>query len=62
MKKFLKNEDGVIGILAAIIIAATAGSVITVTQPKVEKFVRTDVLHQNDPNYVVPANPSPKKH
>lgn len=61
MKKFLKCQDGVIGIVAALIIAASAGAIIAADNPKVVKVINNDILHKNDPNYEVPANPSPSK-
>lgn len=62
MKKLFNDESGVVGVLAAVLISLFAGSVITVSEPKVAKFVSKEVLHQGDPNYEVPANPSPTKH
>lgn len=61
MRKFAKDQSGAIGIIAALLIAASAGAVITADNPKVAKVINEDILHKDDPNYVVPANPSPKK-
>lgn len=61
MRKFLKDDSGVVGIIAALLIAAFSGAVITADNPKVADTINKKVLHKDDPNYVVPNNPSPKK-
>lgn len=62
MKKFFKSQSGeVISAIAAVLFGLAAGAVITVEEPKVFKVVNEDILHNDDPNYEVPANPSPSK-
>lgn len=63
MNKFLKDQSGVaaLAVVLAVAIGAVGGAVVTVEEPKVFKVVNEDILHNDDPNYVVPANPSPKK-
>ena len=63
LKRFMRDESGIVfGVLAAVLFGAVAGAVITVEHPKVAKVIKQDILHSDDPNYEVPANPSPKKH
>jgi len=61
MRKLFKNEHGAVGIVVALLIAAFGGAVITADNPKVADTINKKVLHKDDPNYVVPNNPSPKK-
>lgn len=62
LKRFMNDESGVVfGAIAAVLFGIAAGAVITVEEPKVFKVVNEDILHNDDPNYEVPANPSPSK-
>lgn len=56
------NNSGAVGIIAALLIALFGGGVIAVAEPKVGEFIANDVLHQDEPGYVVPANAHPTRH
>ena len=61
-KRFMKDESGVVfGVIAAVLFGAATGAIITAEHPKVVKVINEDILHKDDPNYTVPANPSPTK-